>query len=427
MCTVTESEGGKVEGRDKKLKWGKDMGTKCFERFGVRPIINLAGTVTRYGGALMEREVIDAMSEAALESVRLDELQAAASNIIAKITGAEAGFVTSGASAALTLGTAACLTGLDVARMNRLPDTTIMPHEVLMAQHQLSGYDHAISAAGAKIVSVGMPNHTNRPGEVHITETWEFESAITQNTVAIAYAYTPGSTPPLKDVIDVGKKHHIPVIVDAAPHVPPVEHLRKFISMGVDLVAYSGGKGIRGPQASGILCGRRDLIAAAALQNLDMAGLSFDTWDPPPSLIPKERLRGIPQHGIGRGMKVSKEVIVGLLTALERLTEEKSLRNLKGLRLLLERIAVGLQGVAGVEITMTEDYPGGYPMLQVRLPESKLGKSAFEVSQRLKDGDPPIHIRESYLYKGLLIIHSVNLNEERTHIVAERLRMAVTS
>jgi len=397
-----------------------------YERLGVRPIINVAGTATRLGGALMEQETVDAMAEATRQSVRLEELQAAASNIIAKITGAEAGYVTSGASAALTLGTAACLTGLDVARMNRLPNTSGMPNEVLMAQHQVSGYDHAISAAGAKIVGVGMPNDTTRPTQMHITKAWEFESAITENTVAIAYAYIPGSAPPLEQVIEAGKKYHIPVIVDAAAQVPPAENLRKFISMRADLVAYSGGKGIRGPQDSGILCGRRDLIAAAALQNLDMAGFAFDTWNPPPSLIPKEKLRGIPQHGIGRGMKVTKEAIVGLLTALQRFTEESSLRELERLRLLLEGIAVQLQGVAGVEVEMTEDYPGSHPTLEVRLDELKLGRSAAEVSQRLREGDPPIYVREWYLHRGVLIIHSVNLKEKWADIVGQRLYMVVT-
>jgi len=397
-----------------------------YERLGVRPIINVAGTNTRLGGALMEQETIDAMAEAARQPVRLEELQAAASNIIAKITGAEAGYVTSGASAALTLGTAACLTGLDVARMNRLPDTTGMPNEVLMAQHQVSGYDHAISAAGAKIVGVGIPNDTSPPTEVHITKAWEFESAITENTVAIAYAPRPGSHPPLEEVTDIGKRHHIPVLVDAAAQVPPVENLRQFIAMGADLVAYSGGKGIRGPQASGILCGRRDLIAAVALQNLDVAGFSFNTWNPPPSLIPKEKLRGIPHHGIGRGMKVTKEAIVGLLTALQLFTEEKSSRDLKQHRLLLEQIARPLQGVPGVEVEWTDYIPGGEPLLVLKLDKLKLGRSASEVSQRLQGGDPPIYVRESYVHRGILIINPVSLNEERAKIVEQRLYMEVT-
>ena len=398
-----------------------------YERFGVKPIINVAGAMTRIGGALMEQEALEAMNEAAKGSARLDELEAAASKVIAEITHAEAGIVTAGAAAALTLGTAACITGLDVARMNRLPDTTGMANEVLMAQHQISGYDHSIKAAGAKIIDVGIPNDTTPPGEVHVATIYDFESAITEHTVAIAYACRLGSNPPLEQIIAVGKKYNIPVILDAALQVPPVENLHKFIDMGADLVAFSGGKGIKGPQASGILCGRRDLIAAAVLQNLDMAGDTFDKWNPPPSLIPKEKLRGKPQHGVGRGMKITKEAIIGLLVALQNLSEEKFVKKTEQLRLLLESIAVRLHGVAGVEVRMTEDFPRAYPVLEIKLDESKIGRSAAEVAQRLKDGDPPIYTRERYLHKGLLIIHSINLHKEIADIVGQKLYMAITS
>ena len=398
-----------------------------YERFGVKPIINVAGAMTRMGGALMEQEALEAMNEAAKGSVRLDELEAAASKVIAEITHAEAGIVTAGAAAALTLGTAACITGLDVARMNRLPDTTGMANEVLMAQHQISGYDHSIRAAGAKIIDVGIPNDTTLPGEVHVATIYDFESAITEHTVAIAYACRLGSNPPLEQIIAVGKKYNIPVMLDAALQVPPVENLHKFIDMGADLAAFSGGKGIKGPQASGILCGRRDLIAAAVLQNLDMAGDTFDKWNPPPSLIPKEKLRGKPQHGVGRGMKITKEAIIGLLVALQNLSEEKFVKKAEQLRLLLEGIAARLHGVAGVEVRMTEDYPGAYPVLEIKLDESKIGRSATEVAQRLKDGDPPIYTRERYLHKGLVIIHSINLHKEIADIVGQRLYMAITS
>ena len=398
-----------------------------YERFGVRPIINVAiGTATRWGGALMKQEALDAMIEAAKESVCLDELQAAASKIIAERTHAEAGIVTCGAAAALTLGTAACITGFDVTRMNRLPDTSGMPNEVIMAQHQISGYNHAITAAGAKLIGVGIPNDTTPPGEEHVPTIYDFESAITEHTVAIAYAPRAGNNPPLEQVTALGKKYNIPVMLDAAAQVPPVENLYKFIDMGADLVAFSGGKGIRGPQNSGILCGRRDLIAAAVLQTLDMAGETFDKWDPPASLIPKEKLRGKPLHGIGRGMKAAKESIVGLLTALQNFTEEESLRELGQLRSLLEGIAARLQGVAGIGLNMTTDRPKGFPVLEVKLDESKVGRSAAEVSQRLVDGEPRIYVGEKQLHKGVLTIHSTNLRDEPAKIVEQRLYEAIT-
>lgn len=402
-----------------------------YEHLGVQTLINARGEVTRLGGALMEQETVDAMSEAAKYSVRLDELQAAASRIISRITGAEAGYVTSGASAALTLATAACLAGLDIDRMNRLPDTSHIPNEVLMDYRHRQGYDHAIRVAGAKIINVGMPNSRVMADEIHTTKRWEFESAITERTVAIAYFYVPQINPlqeviSLEEVIDLSHKYNIPVIVDAAEQVPPIENLRKFISMGATLVACSGGKGIRGPQNAGILCGPRDLIASVALQNMDMALTNFDTWDPPPSLIPKEKLRGIPQHGIGRGMKVSKEAIVGLLVALERMTEEKSINDIKQLYQRLEHIAERVRSVSGVETEITELVPGGNPIFTVRLDEATLAKSASEIAQRLRDGEPPVFVIDELASFGMLVISSINLlSEEQTNIIGQQLCMAL--
>lgn len=399
-----------------------------YERFGVKPIINVAGPATRYGGALMEREALEAMDEAARESVRFDELEAAASKVIAEVTHAEAGIVTAGASAALTLGTAASIAGFDVAKMNRLPDTASVPNEVIMPWHQICGYDHAIRAAGARIIGVGIPNDTTPPQEVNITSRWDIESAIGSNTAAIAYAPRPGSHPPLEEVVEIAKRYNIPVIVDAAAEVPPMENLHRFSDMGVDLVCISGGKGIRGPQASGILCGRRDLIGSALLQMLDMAGESFDKWHPPASLIPKEKLAGKPEHGIGRGMKASKEAIIGLLVALRNLTEEKHAKKAEYSKQLLEGIQARLKGTAGVEVGIAEGICG-YPMLKVKLDEKIVGQSAYDVARKLKEGDPSIYIenRDRYLQKGLVVIHSINMDEGVARIVGDRLYGAIST
>lgn len=398
-----------------------------YERFGVKPIINAAGAMTRYGGALIDQEVLEAMNEAAGYSVRIDELQAAASKVIAEITHAEAGIVTAGAAAALTLGTAACITGFDVARMNRLPDTAAIPNEVIMPWHQISGYAHAIRAAGAKIVGIGIPNDINPPYEVYITTKWDIQSAITENTVAIASAIQTDSHPSLEDIVEVGKKYHIPVILDAADQLPPVENLYKFIDIGADLVCFSGGKGIRGPQAGGILCGRRDLIASAVLQMLDTAGEPFDEWHPPASLIPKDKLRGKPQHGIGRSMKAAKEVVIGLLVALQNFTEEKFTKREEHLRQLLAGIGARLEGIAGVEMRVTEGYfKGGHPVLEVKIGEPVVGRSAAEVFQRLRDGEPSIYLGDRDLHRGLVLINSINLDEEMAGIVGEHLHAAIT-
>jgi len=399
------------------------VGMTIYEHFGVKPIINVSGTMTRYGGALMEEKPLKAMDEAAKYSVRLDELQAAASKIIAEKTHAEAGIVTAGAYAALLLGTAACICRFDVARMNRLPDTAGVPNEVIMPWHQISGFDHAIRAAGARIIGVGIPNDTTPPNDVHIISRWDIASAITENTVAIAYAPRLDNHPPLEEVIETGKKYNIPVMIDAAALVPVVENLHRFIDMGAELVCFSGGKGILGPQASGILCGQRDLVASAAIQMLDMGGEPFDTWDPPASLIPKEKLRGKPEHGIGRGMKVSKEAVIGLLVALENLTEERFAERVKHLRELLWSVNAHVKCIDGVELRMTDD-KGAYPMLEVKIDENVVGASAAKIYQRLKEKG--VYVRDMQLNKGLIHIHSININEEVARIVSEHLYSALT-
>ena len=205
-----------------------------YTKFGVRTIINVAGSSTRVGGATMPLEVVQAMADAALDAVSLMELQAAASQHLAKATGAEACYVTSGASAGLTLATAAILAGLDLAKMERLPDTTGMKNEVIISREHRSGYDHAIRLAGAKLVEVGM-NERLSEAELRRTEAWEYEAAITDKTAAIAYLTTEDNRPPLAQVVEVARRHQVPVLVDAAGELPP--DLRQLIQTGADLVA----------------------------------------------------------------------------------------------------------------------------------------------------------------------------------------------
>jgi len=349
-----------------------------YENLGLHPIINLKPFSTRIGGPIMEREVLDAMVEASRESVPMDQLQAAASQVIAEITGAEAGYVTAGAASSLTLSTAACMTGLDVARMELLPDTSGMPNEVIIAREHRSGYDHAIRAAGAKLKEVGM-NEVLAGAGVRTAET------------------------------------------------PPVENLRRFISMGADLVAFSGGKAICGPQSAGILCGRRDLIAAVALQHLDLDE-HFACWSPPPSLIPKEEIIGMPHHGIGRGFKVAKEEIVALLTALRRFTGDHCLQKAEHCRTLLQLIASRLQGIQNVETEISNPSNKELaPVLKVHINEQRLGLNAFEISLKLKSGDPPVYVGEALLSQGALFIQAQNLDEQRAEIASKILKEVLSN
>ena len=394
-----------------------------YQKIDVNPIINAAGTETRYGGARMDEEVLAAMNEAARDSVKLDELQAAASRIISEKTHAEAGIVTAGASAAMTLATAACLCRYDVSRMNRLPDTARIPNEIVMPWHQISGYSHAFRSAGAFIVGAGIPNDTSPPDEVHVISRYDVETAVTENTTALAYAVRRGSHPPLEDVIAVGQARGIPIIVDAAAQLPPPGNLHRFIDMGADLVCFSGGKGLCGPQASGILCGRKDLIASAALQMLDMAGRPFDEWAPAPDLIPKDELHGKPQHGICRGCKVSKEAIAGLLTALINFTDEGFAEKSAGFNEMLDLVVDRVRGVDGVVARVAGGYPDSFPTLTIHIDRKAVGIGAAEVSERLRRDR--IYVRETKKKAGQLGIHPINLDKETASHVADKLRAAL--
>jgi D-glucosaminate-6-phosphate ammonia-lyase len=397
-----------------------------YERLGVQKRINAAGLLTRLGGSLMPPEVLQAMREAAQNFVDIAELQARASAVIAECTGAEAGLVTSGAAAALTLGTAACLTGLDVARMERLPDTEAMSDEIIMCRSHRTGYDHALRAAGARIKEVGFNDRAIGAG-VRRVESWEIETAITPQTVAIAYTATPWNDPPLREVVTVAQRHALPVIVDAAAQIPPRENLRRFISEGATLVAFSGGKAIRGPQSSGILCGRRDLIAAAALQQMDM-DVAPETWTPPEDLIPRQALRGVPHHGLGRGFKVGKEEIVGLIVALERYVAADPQAENATWEQQLASIAEGLAKVAHVTTRLlSAAETRRFPLLEIVLEEPTLGRTAWAISLELQRGEPPVHLSERRAAEGILTVNPAGLRDGQEDLVATRLRSALTT
>jgi len=306
--------------------------------------------------------------------------------------------------------------------MDRLPEADGIPSEVLMCRTHRTGYDHAIRAAGARIREVGFNDRATGAG-VRDVEAWEMEAAITPRTVAVAYAASPGSQPPLSAVVEVTRKHGVPVLVDAAAQLPPAENLRRFIADGADLVAFSGGKAIRGPQGTGILCGRRDLIASAALQQLDM-DVRPETWSPPDGLIPRAALRGLPHHGIGRGFKVSKEEIVGLLVALERFVAldhaAEGARQERLLAAIEERLA-GAPHIRPRLLSAAET--GRDPLLEVRMDEAALRRSAFDVSLALQRGDPPVHLGERRASEGILLVNPVGLREGEEEIVAARIRV----
>ena len=192
-----------------------------YGELGVRTLINAKGPATRLSGGIMRPEVAEAMADASQACVDIADLQAAASRLIAEATGAEAGYVASGASACLLIGAAACVTGLDPGKMARLPDTTGMKNECVMVRSQRNFYDHAIRAAGLKIVEVGLPDRYAGAG-VRDAEAWEIDDAISERTACIFYVADAQSRPPLAEVTAVAHARGIPVLVDAAAQLPPV-------------------------------------------------------------------------------------------------------------------------------------------------------------------------------------------------------------
>ena len=390
-----------------------------YEKWGLAPIINCSGAVTRLGGAPMPAEVLAAFCDAARESIPLDELQGAACRAIAEATGAEAGLVTAGSAAALTLGAAAILTSYDLGRMEQLPHCQGFPHEFVVAREQRNGYDHAVRAAGARLVEVGFHEIVAGAG-VRRAEAWEYAAAFTPATAGVLYVYEAQARPPLQEVVAAAHARGLPVLVDAAGELPPRTNLRAILATGADLVAFSGGKGIRGPQATGILCGRRELVGAAALQMLDMDD-HFALWEPPANLIDRSRLAGLPRHGIGRGMKVSKEQIVALLTALELFGRGAYDRQLSEMREQLGCVETALKAApACCRLTVPADGQS-LPILEIALDESVLGRSALEVCRSLRRGAPPVYVGHGLLDEGKLVINPLHLNAVRTEILIQRL------
>jgi D-glucosaminate-6-phosphate ammonia-lyase len=385
-----------------------------YERLGIRPLINARSFSTKAGGCALPREVLEAMSQAAECCVRMDELQSAASDVIAQATGAEAGIVTSGAAAALTLGAAACLAGLDVHRMNRLPDTAGMPDEFIVHRTHRNDYDHAVRASGARFVEVGFG---------YYTFAYEVASAITNQTAALYYqAGVNQGALPLSQYVEIAHRHGLPVLVDAAAEMPPSLNLKAFISAGADLVAFSGGKHLQGPQATGILCGRRDLIMSAALQHQDM-DVFPQTW-PLRALIENGTLSGPPHHGIGRGFKVGKEEIAGLVTALDLYRTRDFAAERARWTADLECIAGGIKGMPGVKARLVYPQPSAkeVPGLTVSIDAAAAGMDANSVINELQTGDPPICVFEKLADAGEIIFFPEALRPGEATVIARRLR-----
>lgn len=396
------------------------LSDNVYQRYGIRTIINASGPMTRLSGAVLAPEVREAMADAGAYCVRIEDAQEAAGKLIAEVTGAEAGYVTAGAAAGLSLSVAACMAGFDIAAMDRLPDTTGMPDEVVTQRLHVTAYSHALRLPGAKLVEVGYVGH---PGQGR-TWPWQIEAGITENTAAIFYSIgnSPGEVD-LPTVVEIGRKYDLPVIVDAAAALPPVENLKRFIQEGADLVCFSGGKAIAGPQVSGILAGRADLIDSVSLQHQDMDVVP-ETWTWRSRFIESGELPGPPHHGLGRPLKVGKEEIIGLMVALERYVnldhEAERQRWLSD----LETISDMVHGLPGIETT-SRTYGTGIPITVVKFEEQVIEKSVAEVINALIEEDPPIAVNQGFMQDNAIGINPSVLQPGEADTVGLRIRQVL--
>lgn len=329
-----------------------------FAELGVRPIINAAGTSTALSGSLMRPEAIHAWEYATNKFVNLDELHDAVGKRIASLVGSEAALVSAGAASALTLGTAACMTGSNQEFIRRIPDTTGMPDEVIIQKSHRFVYDHAVRNCGVRMVEVETED--------------ELLAAAGSRTAMMLFLNLADDKGQIRaaEFAGLGKRLGIPTFIDCAADVTPAENLTKFIRMGFDLVTFSGGKAMRGPQSTGLLLGRKDLIAAARLNGLPHA----DT--------------------IGRGMKVNKEEMLAMMVAVETFIELDHGKVWQEWERQVETIAKRVDKIPGVTAEwFVPPIANRSPQLHIGWDRSRIPVHVDQVIEQLREGEPSIVAR----------------------------------
>ena len=355
-----------------------------FRELGVRPFINAAGTYTAMTASLMPPEVVDAITYATKHYVMLDELHDKVGERIASMLKSEAAMVTSGAASALTLGTAAVLTGTDQKKIVDLPNLSGGKNEVIIQKSHRFGYDHAVRNCGVRLV------------EVESAE--DLERAVTDRTAMMLFYNNNNSEGRIQDeaFVQLGKKHRIPTLNDAAADVPPVENLWKYTKMGFDLVAFSGGKGLRGPQSAGLLLGRKDLITAARL-------------NAPPN-----------GNTIGRGLKVNKEEMLGMLAAIERYLAADHAAERRTFDARAETIRGGVATLPGIKAEIfVPEVANHVPHVRVSWDAAAKGLTANDAVNALRAGEPSIGTRSE---GNALVIGVWMMQPGDEKVVARRLR-----
>ena len=330
---------------------GKDPRRNIYKSLGVKTVINCRGTWTYLSGSLEFPEVREAELDAARYFVNVLDLQRGVGRRLAELTGAESGIVTSGAAGAMAVATAACMAGSDDKYIWQLPDTTGLKHEVVMVGGR-SAFDSAIRLTGAKLVLVYSPD--------------ELANAINENTAMI---YTTDLGEKLQRELAIAKERKVPMLLDDAAGIPPADNARLYAKMGIDLYCFSGGKGLCGPQCSGLLLGRKDLIESALLNSNPREG------------------------AVCRPMKVGKEEIIGCLTALEVWLKIDSKKLYDEWNARIDRIRKLVETVPGVKTDTYIPQDGNrYPTLKVSWDQQAWGFSISDCVQELRASDPVIEV-----------------------------------
>jgi len=360
-------------------------GRDVIEELGVRSFINAAGTFTALTGSLMRPEAVAAMQVASKKFVRLEDLRDAVGKRIAELLHCPSALVTAGCASALSLATAACITGNDRSRVRRLPDTTGMKNEVLVQRTHRVNYDHAIRNAGVRMIE--------------IEDSAALEKAINERTAMMFFLNSadPQGKIHHEEFIAIAKKHNIPTLIDAAADVPPVENLWRYTKLGFDLVGFSGGKGLRGPQSSGLLLGRADLIEAAKL-NFGPEGDS-----------------------LCRTNKVNKEETIGMLVALETFLNQDHAAVWKDWEGRCRCITEALKGFEDVRTEMfVPRIANAVPHLRVRWDSKKRGLTPADMVQKLREGKPSIEVTPGSRQQFVIGVWMMEPGEDA--IVGDRIR-----
>lgn len=376
------------------MSFDSRTGSQILDDLGVPRIVNGMGWITTVGGSIMPPPVVRAMSEAVNFYIDLHELNITAGKVIARYTGAEAGLVVAGAGAGLLLQAAACIAGSDPELITRLPDTGGLKNEILLYEGHETGYARCYRAAGAKL-NIWVEGAQD-PEE-------KLKSLIGPSTAAVAYLFHQWNhcPVPLARVVEIAHAAGVPVIIDAAVMLPPVDSLTRFIKDGADMVTFSGGKGLRGPQSTGILCGRADLIEAA-------------------------RLSMSPNHGIGRPAKVCKEQIVGLIAALQLFVDADHEAEWAAWKRMSESMVDSLADIPGLDVRLEENDPDRQgPNTVIYFKEDWNGRESREILENLADRTPSIRL--GYGKRGNeLFIAPVTLQPGDEDEVSSALREELT-